>query len=780
MKEDSINYKGFLLVALKYWYLFVIIFPLCLGLAYYKIKSTPPSYRATSMLLIKDDEKSGQQIEEAVFKEMGLSSRNKKIENEVFILRSIPLMKRVIETGSLNYLYYTADRFKKNDLYNQSPVKVVNWLPKEAGTYLSAELHFERNNYKLVFDKKTARAWGGKREFRSEFGKELDLPLGKISFAKVSGGNEHQLIYVDILPVEDLAKGLVERLDVTLMSKESSTLQLTIEDEVPERAKSILTELVAEYNNQSVEDKNLSYRNSLDLITERINLITEELSAVEQNVENYKRQNSMVAISAEGSMLMQQMADYNKSISTTDVQLEILKTIEDFLVKNQTTFEFVPTNLSITNLTLTSQLVQFNKLLEDRARLKSIAGNAHPDVILAERQIQNLRQTIIENIRGIKSDLDITRNASNNLRNGLESRIQSLPRQERELVDIERRKGVKETLYLYLLQKREEAAISMAITVPTGKVVEPAEVDGKVSPKVSQIGLIAIFLGLALPVGLGLLIKGMNNKIQVEEDDLEKLTAVPVVGMLAESTKKGSIVVKDKSRSIQTEMFRLLRANLAYIASNKGLKSLLITSSMPGEGKSYVALNLAIAQALTGKKVVLLELDLRKPKQEQYAGMNPQEDLGVVNYLINPALSAEDVIKPSDINPNFDIIKCGVKPPNPGELILSPRLFELVEELRQLYDFIIIDTPPVGLVADALQMKDLADASMYVVRNNYTRRVQLGIIKDIAQKKKLPNPFIVLNSVNLSKLSGYGYTNGYGYTYGYGYVTNSDYFEKEA
>jgi len=728
------------------------------------------------MLLIKDDEKSGQQVEEAVFKEIGLTTKDKNIENEIFIIRSTPLMRRVVEKLELQYRYFAKGRFKQRDLYTDTPVKVITWQPTEELTFLDADLYLAEGTYRLVFNKKEAKAWGGRLEFKGEFGKELVLPTGKLILVRTNPDAEAVPMHLSIAPPNEHAKELAGELEVEAMSKEASTLFLGIKDEVPARAKGILTNLIEEYNRQSIEEKNKSYSNSLHLINERIKMITEELAAVEQNAEAYKRRNNMVAISTEGNMLMQEMADYTKSISATDVQLEILKTIEDFLVKNIASFEYVPTNLSLTNLTLTNQLTQLNKLLGDRAYLRSRSGPAHPDVILTEKQIQNLRQTILDNIRAIKTDLEITRNASTNLKATLEGRMQSLPRQERELVEIERRKGVKETLYVYLLQKREESAISMAITVPTGRVVEPAEAVGPVSPKLAQIGLIALFLGLALPVGLILLLDMLNDKIQLE-DDLEKMTKVPVVGMLAASRKNYSLVVREKSRSVETEMFRLLRANLAYIAPANEMKVILVTSSISGEGKSFIALNLGITQAISGKKAVVVELDLRKPKQGVYARLDDTQNVGVVNYLVNPTIHINDIIHHNEIHPNLDIISCGAVPPNPGELIMSPRLRELLDTLREHYDFIILDAPPVGMVADALQMHDLAEATMYVVRAGYTRRGHLQIIKDIAQKKKLPRPFIVLNAVNLNKLGGYGYTNGYGY--GYAYAYDNGYYEKD-
>lgn len=777
MGEDKLNLKLILSKVRKYWYIFALIFPVVLALAYLYLRFTPSSYEAEAMLLIKDEEKSGQPVEEVVFKELGLGVKNKNLENEVFVLKSSPLMEEVVKNLELQYSYFSNEGFIKRDLHTDSPVKVINWEPKSAKTWLLTDLTFtEKGGYRLEFDKKDYPELGEKNEIWGEFGKELRFPLGQLTLTRTDLQSSPRTYSIIIAPLREKAKELSEMLEIEPMGTESSVLKLSIKDVIPTRAEAILTNLLKEYNEQSIEDKNLSYKNSLDLLNERINMITAELGSVERDVESYKRQYNMMELSAEGSLIMQELADYNKTISGIEVQLEILEKIESFLEKNSQTFEFVPTNLTINNLTLTSQLENFNRLLADRARERNRSGPAHPDVLLYEKQIQNLRVSIIESISNIKSDLLIARNSNDNLKENLQSRMQSLPRHERELIEIERRKGIKENLYLYLLQKREEAAISMSVTVPNGKLIEPAEAGFPVSPKPAQVILIALFLGIAIPAGLTFLLDSINDKVQVE-DDIQRLTSVPLVGMLAHSSKNGSLVIKEKSRSVEAEMFRLLRANLSYIAPGEDLRKLLITSSVSGEGKSYIALNLGVTQALTGKKVLLLELDLRKPKQELYmnsSGSNGQvKTPGVVDYLVNPSIMLNQIIKNSGLHPNLDFIGCGTKPPNPSELILSDRLRQMIKILDEQYDFIILDAPPVGLVADALQMKDLTEATMYVVRAGYTRKGHLQIIKDIAQKDKLPKLFAVMNDVSLN---GTGiYSGGYGYAY----ASKNGYYEKE-
>lgn len=748
MKEDHIDFKQLLGKARKYWYLYLLFFPAALGLAYLYLRVTPKKYEAHAVLLIKDEEKSGQLVEEAIFDELGLLTKKKKsLENEVLILKSTPLMENVVQNLELQYEYFSLEFLKKRDIYLDSPIKVIDWKPNGNYEYVNAKVQFDNNGgYRLEQDK---------RQYSGEFGKELRLPGGKLTLAFNRGKDFKGPLGLVISPPKEKAKELLDNLDVSAMGEQSSSLSLTYKDVVPKRAESALTELITLYNQQTIDEKNAVFENSLSLLNERISLISQELAEAEQNVESYKRRFNISELSAEGSMLMKDLSDYNREISGTAVQLEILNSIQDFLEKNKDNFEFVPTNININNLTLTNQIASFNDLLRQRDQTRNKYGPAHPDLILVEKQIRNLRQTIIENIQSIKADIQIGQNAKRELSASVESRMLSLPTRERELLDKERRKNLTENIYVYLLQKREQSAISLASTTSTGRIIEPAEASEPISPKAAQVILIAFFLGLALPSGIAFTLESMNDKVQTE-DDIHRATTATVAGVIAFSRKKSRLVVKENSNSAAAEMFRLLRANLAYITPGEILKSLIVTSGVPGEGKSFIALNLGVTQALAGKKVLLLELDLRKPSQE-FEDIDATE-AGVVDYLVDPSYTVDKIIQNTGLHLHFDVIRCGHKPPNPSELLLSPRLRELIATLRSKYDFIILDTPPVGVVADALLLKDMADATMYVIRSGYTRKGEFKVINDIIQKGKLPRPFIVLNSVRLNKR---GYGSGY-------------------
>ena len=743
MSRDQNNIGQWLRKGLDYWYLFAIIFPAALVAAYLFLQYTPSKYKAEAMLLIKDEE--GQFNEELVFSELGLGKKSKNLENEVLVLKSTPLMYEVVQDLELQYQFIEIDGIKKLDLYGQSPIKILDWQPAAPEKDLEAVLTTgSLEEFHLELEE---------GEYSGEFGKEVILPEGKLILFRNSGDEITNPIEIKITSLWNRAKELDKIFEVEVMGENSSVLHLSIKDQSPKRAQDLLTHLLEVYNERTIEKKNKVFENSIKFIDERVKLIAVELSETESDVEDYKRQYNVVELSTEGNMILTELSAFNKQISDSEVQMEILNTIQNFLTKNREHFEFVPTNLSLTNLTLNRLLDQFNELLTLRDKLKNELGAAHPELLLTERQLVNLRQTLINNIYSIKKDLQISNKANQELRTNLENRLQSLPKRERELIDIERKKDIKENLYIYLLQKREEAAISLSVTAATGHIVEPPSYSDPVSPKKAQVWLVAAFLGLAIPAGFVFLLDSMNDKIREEEDILEA-TDVPVVGVLAQTRKKEKLVARENNFSTAAEMFRLLRSNLSHVTHNKNLRTILITSSIYGEGKSYIALNLAMTQVLTGKRVVIVDLDLRSQKPETY-GQNAPARIGVTDYLVNSAMTPRHVIHNSGLHPCLDLINRGSAISNPNQMVLSLRLRELMDQLKEVYDFIILDAPPVGLVTDTLEMNDLAEATMYVVRSKVTLKSHLKIVENISRMNKLPQPFIVLNGLRISHPAGY-------------------------
>lgn len=779
MEQDTKSYVMLAVKALRYWYIYAVVLVSFCAFAFTYLKYKQPEYSSSIKILIEDEKESKRLSEEVIFSDLGFGKVSNNLLNEMTILVSSPLLTQVVEQLDLQYRYFQIDGWMKRELYQNSPVEVLSWEPGKSGHggfygVLTADPY---GGFKIEIKDESL---GKNNVFSGEFGKSLKLPMGRVTLSNTESAKDFGEIGVWVTSPTAMAWELMSKMDISLTQEKASIIQISMTDVAPKRIQDVLTALMELYNQNSVDKKNQVFKNTIDLINTRIEMIVGELSAAEQDVENYKQRFSMTELSSEGTLLMNEVSNYSKQIAGTEMQMEILNSIESFLEKNRSSFEFVPTNATVTDLTLTNQIQSFNQLLAERERKRSDLGPAHPDLAVLEKQIRNLRETIISSISSIKKDLSITLDSNQGVKSNLQARLQTLPRRERELIEIERRKSIKENLYLYLLQKREESAISLAVTTTKSQIVEPATLANSPSkPNPAQIWMIAVFLGVAIPSGIIFLIYSLNNRIQME-DDVERVTSVTIAGAIAQSTLKDTrVVVREKSRSIATETFRMLRANLSYIASGQDMKTILVTSGISGEGKSFISLNLGLIEALADKKVVILELDLRKPKQEKYIGTHKSNELGVVNFLVDPDIWVEDIITPSGVHPNLDLIHCGPKPPNPGELILSARLRELVRILRTRYDYIILDAPPVGLVADALQIKDLADVTLFVLRVGYSRKAELELIRDIAEKSKLPRPFILMNGVKVGRKTGYAYGRGYGYGYGYGYTRSKAYYTED-
>lgn len=731
----------------RYWYLFAISLAVAFAWGYWYLKVTVPMYQVEAQVLIKEEKSYG---EDVLFSELGLGKKSKNVENEVLVLLSSPLMADVVYENSMQWRTFRREGPVLREIYIDPPVRILDWSPSTSRGRVTGEVIPDgEGGYRFIV---------GEKEYAGEFGGRLILPEGKLILWSDRSLGAGEPVVVMALSVEEMVSILKENLDVSIAGEESSIVVLKLKDASPNRAHDVLMGLIDAYNAQSIDDKNKGYEGAIRLIDERLAVVTEELSEVEKDVEAFKSSNVTVELGAEASLLMSEMAGYDHKLSELGVQMEVMGEIEQVLSKNIEGQQFLPTNLSINSVTLNNELQSFNALLAQREQQRRKLGPDHPDLQSLDKQIDNLRGSIKDDLSARKSELRLMLGSSQEQQRMLENRTRSLPRRERQLMEKERRKSVVENLYLYLLQKREESAISMAVTTSTGKVVEPAEIpEVPVSPKGSQVWLIALFLGLAVPSGLTLLILDLNDRVE-DVAGIQKVTSVPVLASIVNDRSGESLVVHPSAHSMVAEMFRLLRADLQYLSSGADLRTLLITSSCSGEGKSFIAMNLGMTMALAGRKVLVLELDLRKPRQERYFGMGTTNN-GIVNYLMDPGMQAGDIIHNSGAHPGLDVILSGPVPPDPGELVLSPRLRTLMIELHRRYDIILLDAPPVGLVADALQLKDLAQATMYVVRADHTRLPQLKVIEEINARQKLPKPFIVLNGTrpDVSGAYGYGY-----------------------
>lgn len=764
-ETKPIQFRNLIFSYLRYWPLFIAATVIFLLAAYFYLKYTTPLYQSSIKILIKNDKNSGQLSEAAVFEDLGINAVEQNIENEIEIFKSTYLMAQVVKNLGLQYRVIKKGYVRDVDLYNDGPVNILEWTPykqpfKPFKLLLNAEAG--KNSYEAVYNNKV---------YKGRFGSALKLPQGILTLIRKNDFSSSAIkdIYLEVENIESVSGSLASKMSTAVVGKRSSIIQINIYDEHPERSRDILAELIKVYDINQVNDKNRILKNTINFLNDRLNIITQEVSNVDGNVERFKSSNQITDLSSEGAAIMQEANSYSKSITDIAIQEEILNGIQSTLQKNPKQFEFVPSNSGLTNLTLNNLLQTFNQLLLDREKVKTNLGPGHPNNAILEEQLSNLRSNIIENVVSMKRDLITSKNALRSREINLNSRLNSLPSQERQLIEIQRQQSIKQNLYLYLMQKREETALKLAIAVSNSRVVEPPKVGTKFKPQPNTIWVLALFSGILIPILVIGLIRFFSNTIK-DEDDIKNNTSVPIIGSLGFDKEKKSMVVNDKTRSPISEMFRLIRANLQFVGEGVNNKVILLTSSASGEGKSFVCLNLGLTLALAGKKVLMMELDLRKPKFLNYLQLTDQNTKGITEYLVKESLIWNSVIAETSVHPGLFCTICGPIPPNPSELILSNRFAELIKNLREEFDYILIDTPPVGKVSDALLLNKFADSTLYVVRYNQTLKSQLNIIESISAEYKLPRPYIVFNGVKFNKR---GYRYGYGYGYGYGYYEES-------
>ncbi|QMU27422.1 GumC family protein [Adhaeribacter radiodurans] len=749
-KIESNYIKKVLFSYLNFWYLFVLGGVFGLIGAYISLRYTTPQYSITTTLLIKDD-KNGQGLSESsAFSDLALMKSSKNIDNEIVVLQSNSLMQRVLYELDFQTSYFKKGRFLEQEIYgSELPIKIIINKLNDSAFNKSINIYIKNNNSFEIedFQNRTVH----------KFGQRIQMPYGTFTVVATST-NSAPLVSEPIIArfqdIRILANIYAAKLNVSKYNTKASALVLSITDAVPQKGIDVINKLLQVYNKEEVDDKNIIASRTISFIDERLKYLTAELSNVEKDVEKYKRQNDLTNVSSQAEQYLVEASDYNKQVAELAIEQDVLESIENYLNQQNEKYQLVPSSLTIQDPTLVGLITRFNELQIEREQLIRINRSDNPLIQNINNQLANLRVNILENLKNIKKSKAIThRNLQ--LKSGqFSAKIQQVPVVERQLIEITRQQEIKQAIYLYLLQKREESALSLAATVSNGRIVDPPKFSGPVSPNATTTYLYYLLLGLILPF-LGVYIKNvLNNKVQ-KLQEVQVLTSVPILGEIAHNKGGNSIVVKEKSRTPIAEMFRLILANLQFSNFGKESKVLLVTSSMSGEGKTFFSINLGISLASTAKKIIILSFDLRKPSLFPNLGLS--EGKGLSNYLISDTLLIDDIIQPTVIMPNLFVIGSGTIPPNPYELMLSSRMGHLFQVLKANFDYIIVDTPPVGQVADAYNLAPFIDSTIYLIRYNYTFKEQINIINDIYLNKKLNQPMLVLNDAKVGDTYGYGY-----------------------
>jgi tyrosine-protein kinase Etk/Wzc len=752
IKTKNINY--ILSQYTRYWYLFLIAGSLGLSIAYLYIRYySVAHYNVYSTILIKDD-KSGQGPPniDAISDLSTFTTRN--IDNEIQILLSKRLMTRVVTELGLFVKYSVEGKVRDTEIYGSAaPIKVslsnVHGFNSIKGFTVQPMSNntFELNDYTNHIT-------------IHHYGEQIQTLYGSFTvFSTAANKVFGKKIIVQFSSLNQVADDYNHSITITPVGKQTSILNISLKDPVGEKAKDIVNKLIEVYNKEAIEDKNQMSRNTLRFLDDRLEELTVGLSGVEKTVERFKSKNSLTDINTQASDYTSQASSYNNQLSEWAIQIDVLESIENYLRKNENNYSTVPSTLGIKDETLLSLIEKFNELQQERERLLRTTEQGNPIIQSLNEQLANLRINILENLHNIKNGLLITSSRLKANSGLFQSKIKRVPGMERELLEINRQQSIKQNIYSYLLQKREETTLSLAATTAIARVIDPATGgEYPIGPNKRTIYLMSLLLGLVVPFGGLYIANFLNNRVQ-SLYDVTDVTSIPIIGEIAHNTGEETVVVKDGTRSSIAEMFRLVRANLYFEAKGKDRMVVLVTSSMIGEGKTFFSINLAASLALAGRRVVLLDMDLRNPSVAE--GLGLPNKIGIADYLLTDDITIDDIVLSSQKNPGLFVVPSGLVPQNPSELMMSAKFARLVEGLKANFDYIIMDTPPVGQVADAFVLAPVADLSIFVVRYDYTKKAQLTIAKNIYKNGMLNRLMIVLNDVREANGSDYGY--GYGY-----------------
>ncbi|WP_316814806.1 GumC family protein [Pedobacter nyackensis] len=737
----------------KYWYIFILSIGLCFLGAYLYLQSTPPVYKISSTLLMEDDKKGDGEVKGTAFSDLNMFKTDKKVDNEMEVLRSKDLIRPILKTLSLETSYFQKNGLKKTELYGSNlPINVKLLGINQLGYSKKLTIKPATASTFLLEDKD--------EHWELPYGQTIQKPGYKIivnkgpNFAKNTNPVDIRFKDLNLMAEFYSLKGLT----IQPIVKEGNTITVSLNDNVPQRGLDILTLLINTYNEENVVKKNIIAVNTIRFIDNRLKYLSKDLSVVEQDVENYKQNNMISDVGVEAEMNILKSGEYSQLLSSTDAQLRVLGSLERYMQKGN--LNLVPSSLNINNNTLNDLTNKFNAVQQERTRMLRTAEEASPLVQNLTAQLVSLKSDIQENLQNIKRGLQIERSNLQAMSSRFNSKIRSVPAVERGILERSREQSVKAGLYKYLLQKREETTLSLSGTMPTSQIVDkPAYNSVPVSPKKQLVYLFAGLVGCCAPAMFFYGKSVLNSKV-MDVKDIELYTGVPVLGVVNHLKKNESAVIEQNSRSTISELFRYIRSNLHFMNGGLPDQVLLITSCMKSEGKTFFSINLGMTLASVNKKVVMLEFDLRAPQLLQK--MQLQSKIGITDYLLDDDLTIDDLLLQSRQYKDVVLIDCGTIPDNPAELMMHPKIGHLIEELKSRFDYVIIDTAPVGQVADAFSLSPYTDVSIYLVRYNYTNKLQLNVLKDIIYYKKLTNPMVVFNDAKLENTNTYGY-GGYGY-----------------
>jgi capsular exopolysaccharide synthesis family protein len=761
MEDSELHIREIIQPYLKLWYWFVASVVIGILGAYIYLRKQVRVYEVASTVLIKDSKSnSGGTQDFAVLRDISGIGKigSNGVENEMEVFKSKALIKEVVKDLGLETDIFKGDL--KHELFGKtSPVKVRIIQEKETTAKVSRVMKLKIDGDKLQLSSE------GIPTINTTFNKIISLPFANIMILKneqyVLNKKDNELL-LEISSLGGKTDKYQSALNVSLVNKAATVIKLGMNYAETNKAKVIINKLVQVYNQNAILDKNTESNNTAKFIDDRITQVGRDLGEVENEKERFKQSNQIADIETEIKLGLETNAGAKSKELEIDAQLELTDALLGY-VSNQNSYQTLPSNVGLNNPGATTNIGAYNQLVLERNRLLENATPQNPLVIDVTKQINNIRGSVIQSLQKNKTGLQLAKNGLSSEQNTISGKIAKVPAQEKLFRSIERQQQIKESLYLLLLQKREETAISMAVTAPKARIVDEAYVGGLIAPKSMTVMLSGVLLGVLIPIGFIYLQQLFNNKVRTKHD-LERLTnRKPIIGEIPSMERGQEELVKMNDLSPMAESFRILITNMNFMFPKnikKGRK-VFITSTVKGEGKTHISVNLALTMATPKKKIVIIGSDIRNPQLQRYN--TARKGLaGLTEYLYDDHVSVNDIVHQSAFNPYLDVIFSGSIPPNPTELLSNGRYEELLANLQDIYDYIIIDTAPLMLVTDTLLIADMADVTIYVTRSKYTEKSLIDFANKQIESQKIKNVAFVLNDVS-NEYFAYGNKYGYGY-----------------
>lgn len=779
-EDFNFNLKKTLGVYLKQWKWFVLSLLICFGLTYLSLRYTTPKYLATAKIMLLDDKDNSA----GALKDLSIFSEKEDamVEDEIEVIKSRSFLRNVVKELSLNVRYYVKGRVYESELYKSTPITV---------NFIESDSIINNTNFNFYIEILSATDFNYREAEdgtakRHAFGETIPTSFGGIIITPKKENIENTVgnnIRINIIKVETLAESLKDRISIAPIQKSSKVVQVSLVDPVIEKAKDIVNTLIHEYNDFTIQQKNDISKSTADFIDERVELIAEDLVNVDDSIVRFKTGNKITDVASEAGQFLNSSVANEQQLDATKMQLSQLNFVKETLGDESAKYSPIPSNLGAGDPAISGLSARYNQLLETRRTLLKSAGEQHPNVLQLNQSIANIRQDLQNSINNSTKSLRIQIGSLESQSRRINSKILGVPGQERRLRSIERSQGIKESLYLYLLEKREEATISLTATSPSAKIIDEAYISagGPISPNKQIAYASAIFLGLLIPFLIFYTKNLLDTKIHNKEDLDKEIKNITVLGEIPK-VKGNDVLVKRNDRSILSESFRIIRTNFDYIKRTRKVENydnvIFVTSTINGEGKSFFSMNMALTLANTDKRVLLIGADIRNPKLILGLDNQNKKDLtkiGLTEYLVDKSVIVGEAINTYDINGNkIDVLLSGKVPPNPAELLMSDRMKPLFDKVSEQYDYVIVDTAPSMLVTDTLLFSQYAGHTIYMTRADYTEARILNFAKELHAENKLNGMMLVVNDV---KQSNFGYGAKYGY---YGAEKKKGFFRKRS